>query len=59
VTPLRQQRSKLIGSPRRLLRHSSNHPEPLHQDRIARCDRSNEAVLRSLAVLRLCSRWAR
>jgi hypothetical protein len=31
----------------------------LHQDRIARCDRSDEAVLRSLIVLHLCSRWGR
>jgi hypothetical protein len=35
----------------RILRQHSNHPEPLHQDRIARCDRSDEAVLRSLIVL--------
>jgi hypothetical protein len=27
---------------------ANNHPEPLHQDRIARCDRNDEAVLRSL-----------
>jgi len=30
---------------------SSEHPEPLYQDRIARCDCSNEAVFRSLIVL--------
>jgi hypothetical protein len=33
--------------------HSSDHSEPLHQNRIARCDRSDETVFRSLIVLQM------
>lgn len=40
----------------RILRHSTVDTKPLHQDRIARCDRSDEAVLGSLIVLHLYSR---
>jgi integrase len=40
----------------RILRHSRVATTQSHyiKDRIARCDRSNEAVLRSLIVLHLC-----
>jgi hypothetical protein len=37
--------------------HRSGHTEPLHQDRISRCDRGYEAVFRSLIVLHFRSRW--
>ena len=37
--------------------YSSDHTEPLHQDRFSRCDRGYEAVFRSLIVLHFRSRW--